>query len=98
MTDDVVERLDRITAILRLAHRDAIEHTRIEIRSDKVNAAILDATAQWAGTASLQATVMKKSGAKERTVQMRIVDLLAQGLIEKRGGGRNIEYRATGLI
>ena len=98
MSEDVVERLDRITAILRLAHRDAIERTRTEIRADKTNAAILDASANWVGTAALQAAVMKKSGGKERSVQMRIVDLIAQGLVEKRGGGRNIEYKATGLI
>jgi hypothetical protein len=75
-----------------------MERARERIRSDKVSAAILDASTQWVGTAVLQAAVMKKSGAKERTVQMRIVDLLAQGVVEKKGGGRTIQYKATGLI
>lgn len=98
MSEEVIDRLDRLTAIVRLAHADAIERMRDKIRADKVNAAILDATTKWVGTAALQKTVMKKSGAKERTVQLRLVDLLGQGLIDKRGGGRNIEYKSTGLI
>jgi Tfp pilus assembly protein FimT len=98
VTEELVDRLDRVIAILQLAHGDAIERARTKIRSDKVNAAILDASAQWVGTATLQSTVMKKAGAKERTVQMRVVDLLAQGVIEKKGGGKNIEYKATGLV
>jgi hypothetical protein len=98
MEQEVIERLDRLAAIMQLAHRDAIERARAAIRADKVNAAILDASSKWVGTAALQTAVMKKSGAKERTVQMRIVDLVTQGLVEKRGGGRSIEYKASGLI
>lgn len=96
--EDIIKRLDRLIAIQQIAHKDSLASTRATIRSDKINAAILDATEDWVGTASLQATAMKKSGQKERTVQTRIVDLLEQGLIERRGGGRNIEYRSTGLI
>lgn len=95
---DIIERLDRLIAIQQIAHKDVLDAARSTTRADKVNAAILDATSGWIGTASLQSTAIKKSGAKERTVQMRIVDLLSKGLLEKRGGGRNIEYRSTGLI
>lgn len=96
--EEIIKRLDRLIAIQQLAHKDVLASARATIRADKVNAAILDASANWVGTAALQATAMKKSGAKERTVQMRIVDLLDQGVLEKRGGGRNIEYRSTGLL
>jgi hypothetical protein len=98
MNEDIVKRLDRIAAILQLAHRDAIERTRSQIRSDKVNAAILDTSTQWIGTAKMQAAVAAKTRASTRTIQERTVDLLGQGVIEKRGGGPKTEYRASGLI
>jgi hypothetical protein len=93
-----VERLDRITAILQLAHGDAIEHARDRIRSDKVNAALIDAATQWIGAKKLQTTVATKTKASTRTIQERIVTLLGQGVLEKRGGGPATEYKATGLI
>lgn len=96
--DDVVARLDRITAILQLAHRDEIERARTQIRSDKVNAAILDASAKWIGSGAMQAKVAKKTKASTRTVRDRIADLLATGVLDKRGGGPTTEYRTNGLI
>ena len=97
-SDEVLERLDRLTAILRLAHRDAINQARASIRGDKINASILDATAKWSAAAKMQTAVEKKTKAAKRTVQDRIADLLEQGVLEKRGGGPTTEYRATGLI
>jgi hypothetical protein len=98
MTNEVVERLDQIAAILRLAHRDAIERTRTAIRSDKVNAAILDGSTKWIAAGKLQAAVVSKTKTSSRTVQFRIADLLVDGLLEKRGGGPTTEYKASGLI
>ncbi|MGZ6609349.1 MAG: hypothetical protein ACXVFI_20045 [Solirubrobacteraceae bacterium] len=96
--DPIIERLDRLSAILRLAHRDAIDRARATIRADKVNAAILDASGKWIGTAALQTAVTRKTKAAQRTIQLRIVDLLAEGILEKRGGGRATEYRSSGLV
>jgi hypothetical protein len=98
MTEEVVERLDRITAILQLAHGDAIERARTRIRSDNVNAAILDASAKWVPSATMQATVATKTKVSTRTIQERIADLVAQGVLERRGATRTTEYRASGLI
>ena len=98
MTDEVVERLDRITAILQLAHEDAIERARTRIRSDKVNAAILDAASKWVPAAKMQATVASKTQAATRTIQEHIADLISQGVLEKRGATHTIEYKASGLI
>ena len=96
--EDVVERLDRITAILQLAHGEAIERARERIRSDKVNAALMDAATQWTGAKKLQTTVATKTKASTRTIQERIGSLLAHGVLEKRGGGPKTEYKASGLI
>ena len=98
MTEQVVERLDKLTAILQLAHRDAIERARTQIRADKVNAAILDGSSQWVGAGKLQAAVANKTKASKRTIQERIVDLIGQGVLDKRGGGPTTEYKANGLI
>ena len=98
MTDEVVAKLDQIAAILRLAHRDAIGRTRATIRSDKVNASILDGSVQWIGAGKLQAAVATKTKAAPRTIRDRIADLLTEGVLEKRGGGPTTEYKATGLI
>jgi hypothetical protein len=96
--DDVIDRLDRIAAILQLAHRDEIERARTEIRSDKVNAAVLDASTKWVGAGAMQSKVATKTRASTRTIQDRIADLLATGVLDKRGGGPTTEYKASGLI
>ena len=70
----------------------------MQIRADKVNAAILDASAQWVGAGAMQSKVATKTGASTRTIQDRIADLLATGVLDKRGGGPTTEYRASGLI
>lgn len=99
MTDELVERLDRIAAILQLAHGDAIERARTRIRADKVNAAILDVTpTTWVAASKMQSAVATKTKASTRTIQRSIADLVGQGVLEKRGATRTIEYRATGLI
>lgn len=98
MTEEVVERLDRLTAIMRIAHADAIERTRERIRSDNVNAAILDGAKKWTPAGKLKASVMKKTGTGATTFRDRIDDLLNVGLVEKHGGGPTTEYKATGLI
>lgn len=98
MTDEVVERLDRLTALMRIAHADAVERTRERIRSDKVNAAILDGAKNWAPAGKLKTTVMRKTGTGATTFRDRVDDLLNGGLLVKRGGGPTTEYKATGLI
>jgi len=98
MTTEIVEKLDQIATILRLAHRDAIDRTREAIRSDKVNAAILDGSVQWVRAGKLQTAVATKAKTSERTVRDRIADLIADGLLDKRGGGPTTEYKASGLI
>jgi hypothetical protein len=95
---DIIERLDRLIAIQQIAHKDVLEAARSSIRSDKVNAAILDASTTWVPSAKMQTTVATKTKASTRTIQERIADLIAQGVLEKRGATRTTEYRASGLI
>src|SRR5437870_5616644 len=99
MTQDaVVERLDRLISVLQLAHADSIARVRAAIRSDKVNAALLDASTTWTAAVKLQTAVARETEASKRTIQERIADLVSRGLLEKRGATRTTEYRASGLI
>jgi hypothetical protein len=97
-TDEVIERLDRLTAITRIAHADAIERMRQKVRSDKLNAAILDGAKKWTPAGKLKTAVTKKTGSGASTFSARVVELLDAGLLEKRGAGSTTEYKATGLI
>ena len=62
-----------------------------------MNAAILDATKKWTPAAKLMATVKKKTNQSRPTINRRIATLLAEGVLEKQGGGSATEYRSTGL-
>lgn len=96
--DDIAARLDRIAAILQLAHREAIEGARTSIRSDPVNAAILDATTKLTPAGKVTAEVKRKTGQSPATIARRIATLIEQGAVEKQGAGPATQYRATGLI
>jgi hypothetical protein len=96
--EDVIERLDRIVAILQLAHREQIESTRTALRADKANAAILDGAKKLTPAAKLKSAVMKKTGVGASTFSERVAALIELGVLEKEGGGKATQYRATGLI
>jgi hypothetical protein len=98
MAEEVIERLDRLTALMRIAHADAIGRTKQTIRSDKVKAAILDSAKNWTPSGKLSSAVKKKTGTGTSTFKSRVGELLEGGLLEKRGGGPTTEYKATGLI
>jgi hypothetical protein len=97
-TDATVDRLDRILAILRIAHADEIDAVRTTARAHPVDAAILDATEDWTAGGDLRREVAKKSGQSERNVTNRFAALIALGALEKRGDGRATMYRSTGLL
>jgi hypothetical protein len=95
----VIERLDLILAVLQLAHHDAIERASQEVRADQLNAEIVDACGEdWVGAGQLTRAAGAAAGAGERTVRTHIAALVARRAIQRRGAGKNIEYRSTGLI
>jgi hypothetical protein len=97
-TDAAVDRLDKIIAILRVAHADQINALRATVRTHPVDAAILDATEEWTAGGDLRRAVAKKSGQSERNVINRVTALMALAALEKRGDGRATMYRSTGLL
>jgi Fic family protein len=96
--EDLADRLDKIIAILQLAHRDEIDNARETIRSDKVNAAILDGSRGWTPAGKLTSNVISKTSQSGATINRRINELIAMGVLEKQGGGPATQYRASGLI
>ncbi|HZS30345.1 MAG TPA: hypothetical protein VFA37_03745 [Gaiellaceae bacterium] len=97
MDEEIVERLDQVIALLKIAHADAIETARKRIRADKVYAAILDTAGKWSSAAKVH-TAAKRKGSARSTTSRKIAELIELGLLEKQGGGKTLEYRATGLI
>jgi DNA-binding transcriptional ArsR family regulator len=97
--EDIVRRLDKLIAILQLAHHEDIEGGRARIRQNETNAAILELTAtQKAPAGKLIQAVKKKTGESERTITRRITSLVDQGALERSGGGPTTAYKATGLV
>lgn len=95
--DDILARLDKLVAIQQLVHRDALDAARTSIRSDSVNAAILDATTKLTPAGKVISAVKKKTGQSPATVNRRIAGLVELGLVERHGAGPSTQYRATGL-
>ena len=93
--ESLIQRLDTIIAILRLANRGELDPVWEATRSDPVSAAILDsASGDYVGSGALQETVSKSTKQSQKTVQRRIADLAAMGLLERRPSGRPA-YRAS---
>lgn len=96
---DLLERIERISALLEVALAPQLEAGRKFLRRDPIEAAIFDHTAgNWVLTGELQALVAKATKAKDRTIRDRIGTLVERGLLQRRGGARNTEYRSAGVV
>jgi hypothetical protein len=99
MSDEVVERLDRLIAMFALVNKTALTQASRELRADKVNAALLDATEDdWVAAGELATKVGADAGVSSRTVRTRLAELLTAGALRRDGSGPSIRYRSTGLI
>jgi Fic family protein len=98
VNDEVLQRLDKVIAILQIAHKDEIDRERQEIRADKVDAAILALAAKETQAGKLVKAAQAKAKVSDRAVQKHIAQLIERGLLEKSGASKTATYRATGLI
>jgi DNA-binding transcriptional ArsR family regulator len=99
VSEAVVERLDLLIATVRLAWREQLEAERERVREDKLDAALLDATASdWVRSGDLQRKVVKSQKVTERAVRKHLAALLEQGLLRAQRDGKLREYRATGAV
>ena len=96
---EVIECLELMLGVLQLAHHDAIERAGEYVRSDPVNAAILEACAEeWTPAGELYDRVQKQTGSAPRTITRRIGDLVTRRALRQRGATKSRAYRATGLV
>ncbi len=97
--DGVLERLDRIATLLRVAFSEQIERARSEVRNDPVAAAVLDLIQEgWVASGEIKRTVSKSAKVSEKTVQRSLATLLGRGAIRGRGTGVNLSYRSAGIL
>lgn len=96
--DTIGQKLDTIATILKLAHKEELDTIRSDVRSDPGKAAILDASLQWIAAGSLTKGVAQEIKRTERSIRNYISELLNLGVLAKRGAGRSVEYRSTGII
>lgn len=95
---EVLERLDRIVAILKIANAEAIDAASKRIRGDAVSAAVLEAVAAGPiGAGELRARVSKETGQSERTVARRVASLIAMGALDQSGSGPTVCYQSAGI-
>jgi hypothetical protein len=95
---EIIDRLDRIHAILSVAFAAELNEFRDRIRSDTVNAAILDAADDWVLSSDLQERVARQLSISTRSVRDRFPALVAEGVLQPGGSEARPQYRATGLI
>jgi predicted HTH transcriptional regulator len=92
----ISKQLDTIISLLKLANQDALVTVRTQL--DDVAKAVVDATSEPVTVGKLKKEIATKTNQSEKTVQRRIADLVAMGLLTKEGGGNTATYQSTGLL
>jgi Fic family protein len=95
-SERITGQLDTIIALLKLTNQDKLDAVRD--RLDDVAKALVEATAEPVVVGQLKKNVATATNQSEKTVQRRIGDLVAMGLLAKTGGGSTATYRTTGLL
>jgi hypothetical protein len=95
-SDTISSRLDTIIALLKLTNRGELDIVRRQL--DDVAKALIEATADPVVIGKLKKAVAASTGQSEKTVQRRLAELTAMGVLAKSGGGSTATYRSTGLL
>jgi len=98
MSEEVVDRLDRIAAILSLAFADQIADVSERIRGNAIADALLDGAQDWTKAGTLQDQVAKATSKTTRTVRAELATLVSIGAMTARGPQNAREYKTTGLL
>jgi DNA-binding transcriptional ArsR family regulator len=97
--NEVIERLDRLTTLLRIGFGEQISHLREEVQADPVATAILEAAKDdWVNSGDLQRSVGRSAKVSARTVLRSLTSLTERGLLRARGSGRSTSYRSAGVL
>jgi len=94
---DVVDRLDQLIVLLKLANRDIIRKIKEGIMKDPVSRKILELADGTREYTVLAEEVSKATGKSVRTVKARISDLSEKGVIRGVRKKGKVYYQPTGL-
>jgi hypothetical protein len=94
---DVVDRLDQLITLWKLANMDVIRKVRKEIENDPVSMKVLELADGTKEYSLLAKEVAKSTGKSEITVKRRIAELSDKWGIKKIRKGKRVYYKDTGL-
>ena len=94
---DVVNRLDQLIVLWKLANRAVIRKTKEEIMKDPVSKEILNLADGTREYTALAEEVSQATGKSPRTVKTRISELSENGAIFGVRKGVKVYYQPTGL-
>lgn len=95
----LVEKVEKLIAILALANRQSMKEAADELRSDQLNGEILESMPrEWTSVGELWEIIGSTSMSSRRTVQRRLSDLVSAGALTQTGVGSATKYRPTGLV
>ena len=95
--EDVVDRLDQLITLWKIANIDIIRKVREQNKKDKVLKRIIklaDGTREYGALAD---EVAKETGKTSRTVKEKIAYLVEKGAIKGVRKGHKVYYEKTGL-
>lgn len=94
---DVVDRLDQLIVLWKLANRSVILKIKEEIMKDSVSRKILDLADGSRDYTNLAEEVSKTTGKSDRTAKGRISELSEKGAIRGIKKEGKVYYQSTGL-
>lgn len=97
MSEQVVERLDRLIAIVSPTFASQIEAARERVRARPVSACTLEYASDWTGGRTSEPRG-DATGMSSRSVRTKLAELVNLGAAEMQGKGPTTAYETTGLI
>lgn len=91
--EDVVTRLDLIVRLLRLSNAELIAEARKSILGDAVSQEIYDRSESWRPAGALISEVADAADVASRTVNRRLSEMVAKGVLETSGASTGLRYR-----
>lgn len=104
LEDELLREVRLQSAILRAAFRDRIDALAREVHQDAVSRVVVEVLSESGRTAAgaLKDAVVKRvpegTDVSPRTISRRLADLENKGVVEQIGQGRSTEYVLTRLI
>ena len=98
-TKDIVDRLDQLIALWKLANREELGKIKNEIEKDDISKKILELTSEdGLAYSELAENVAKLTNRGKRTVELRIMRLSDLNLLNKKREGKKVLYSNSGIL